>query len=581
MTKFMHKLIFAFALLLLSTDFLSAQVTRARDVIYHKAEDVALTLDVFAPKNPNGIGIIKIVSGGWKSNHKRIKNDDFGKPYTDHGYTVFAVVHGSQPRYKVRDIMGFMHRAVRFIRTNADRWKIDPDRIGVTGSSAGGHLSLVLATKGGPGIANSKDPVERASSAVQAAGVFYPPTDYLNWSAPGEDCVGVGKQEKWQPAFGEEAKTAKGRQALGRHMSSIYHISASTPPISIMHGDADPVVPLFQSQRFKEVAESNGVPIELVVKKGGKHGWPNRQADEVQFLKWFDTHLLKKDVVHASQPNDVAKFRIGICDWSIGQRGKLAAFDRAKKAGLAGVQVTFGAKGVGIDLRTRAGRDALRSSVESTGVSVSSLGIGLLNKIPLASTDKGEQLVVECIKAMALLNEEAAALEDRELARKVSPKTVLLAFFGKGDINGQPDLIESVIIKLKRLAPAAERHGITMAIESLLSESDLRHIMDSVGSPAIKVYYDTANSARMGYDIYGEIESLGAQNIAEIHLKEDKQLFGDGVIDFPRVKQLLEKMDYQGWLIIEGSKPKGISFDKAASTNASYTKELFNAQAEK
>jgi len=214
-----------------------------------------------------------------------------------------TVVHGSQPRYKVRDIMGFMHRAVRFIRTNADRWKIDPDRIGVTGSSAGGHLSLVLATKGGPGIADSKDPVERASSAVQAAGVFYPPTDYLNWSAPGDDCVGVGKQEKWQPAFGEESRTAEGRQALGRHMSSIYHISANTPPISIMHGDADPIVPLFQSQRFKEVAEANGVPIELVVKKGGKHGWPNRQADESQFLKWFDTHLLKTSATVQSAPD--------------------------------------------------------------------------------------------------------------------------------------------------------------------------------------------------------------------------------------------------------------------------------------
>ena len=178
-----------------------------------------------------------------------------------------------------------MHRAVRFIRTNANRWNIDPDRIGVTGSSAGGHLSLVLATKGGPGNPNAKDPVERASSAVQAAAVFYPPTDYLNWSEPGDDCVGVGRQERWQPAFGEESKTAEGRQTLGRHMSSIYHISKQTPPISIIHGDEDPIVPLYQSQSFKKIAESKGVPIELVIKEGAKHGWPNKQEDEVQFVK--------------------------------------------------------------------------------------------------------------------------------------------------------------------------------------------------------------------------------------------------------------------------------------------------------
>lgn len=287
MIRFVLIAVFAFC----CSDLRSEDITRERDVIYQQVQGVSLTMDVFVPKKPNGIGIIKIVSGGWKSNHSKVK-DGFSSPYTDHGYTVFAVFHGSQPRYQVRDIIGFMHRAVRFIRANADRWKIDPNRIGVTGSSAGGHLSLVLATKGGPGNPNSKDPVERASSAVQAAAVFYPPTDYLNWSAAGDDCVGVGKQERWQPAFGDESKTAEGRQTLGRYMSSIYHISKKTPPISIIHGDADPIVPLFQSQSFKKMAESKGVPIELVIKKGAKHGWPNKQKDEVQFLKWFDRHLL-------------------------------------------------------------------------------------------------------------------------------------------------------------------------------------------------------------------------------------------------------------------------------------------------
>lgn len=288
----MNKLILVLAIFLLSWDFADAQVERQRDIIYQRTEGVALTMDVFVPEEPNGIGIIKIVSGGWKSGHFKIK-EGFSRPYTDHGYTVFAVLHGSQPRYQVRDIMGFMHRAVRFIRTNADRWNIDPDRIGVTGSSAGGHLSLILATKGGPGDRQAKDPVDRASSAVQAAGVFYPPTDYLNWSGPGDDCVGVGKQERWQPAFGDESKTTETRQVLGRHMSSIYHISPTTPPISIIHGDADPVVPLFQSESFKKIAEASGVEVELVVKEGAKHGWPNKEADELQFLNWFNRHLLK------------------------------------------------------------------------------------------------------------------------------------------------------------------------------------------------------------------------------------------------------------------------------------------------
>lgn len=294
MTSYLYpRLVLGLFAFLSVVDNVSAEVVRERDVVYHRTEGVAMTFDVFKPEKPNGIGIIKIVSGGWKSKYEKI-TDDYGTPYTDRGYTVFAVMHGSQPRFKVRDIIGFMHRAVRFIRTHSDRWGIDPDRIGVTGGSAGGHLSLVLATKGGPGDPNAKDPIDRASSEVQAAGVFYPPTDYLNWSESGDDCVGVGKQKPWAAAFGDESQTAEGRQVLGRHMSSIYHISNETAPVSIIHGDADPIVPLFQSLSFKKVAESNGVPIELTIKEGFKHGWPDKQRDEVQFVKWFDRHLLNK-----------------------------------------------------------------------------------------------------------------------------------------------------------------------------------------------------------------------------------------------------------------------------------------------
>ena len=281
--------IIAFAL---SANSLTAGVERIQDIIYHKTEGVALTMDVFVPERPNGAAVIKIVSGGWKSTHAKV-TDDYSAPYTDSGYTVFAVVHGSQPRYKVRDIMGFMHRAVRFIRFNADQWNIDPDRIGVTGGSAGGHLSLILATKGGPGDPKAKDPVDRASSKVQAAAVFYPPTDYSNWAEPGDMAVGVGKQSRWQPAFGPESETAEGRETLGHAMSSIYHIKRDTAPVYIIHGDMDPIVPLFQAESFGKKAKSLGVPFELVVKRGAKHGWKNRIDDEPQFVEWFNRYLLK------------------------------------------------------------------------------------------------------------------------------------------------------------------------------------------------------------------------------------------------------------------------------------------------
>jgi L-ribulose-5-phosphate 3-epimerase len=269
-------------------------------------------------------------------------------------------------------------------------------------------------------------------------------------------------------------------------------------------------------------------------------------------------------------------FKIGTCDWSIKMPLSVQSFQFAQRNGLHGIQYSFDVEGKGLDLRLRENRDTIRKTVRETGVAISSIGIGALNKIPLATTDEAENLVVECLEAMAMLKEEAAALKDRELAAKVSPNIVLLAFFGKADINGKPELIEVVIEKLKRLAPLAEKHGFTLALETLLSEADHRHIMESVGSPAVKVYYDTANSARMGYDIYREIESLGAKNICEIHIKENGDLLGQGDIDFVRIKELLRATQYKGWLIIEGSTPKGMSREEGCEKNATYAINLFN-----
>jgi L-ribulose-5-phosphate 3-epimerase len=269
-------------------------------------------------------------------------------------------------------------------------------------------------------------------------------------------------------------------------------------------------------------------------------------------------------------------FRIGTCDWSIRMQLSEKSFQFAQRNGLNGIQYSFDAVGNGLDLRLRENRDAIRKTVKETGVAISSLGIGLLNKVPLATTEEADKLVVECIETMVKLKEEAAALKDRDLAAKVSPDIVLLAFFGKADINGNPDRIKTVIEKLKRLAPLAEKHGFTLGLETLLNEADHRHILNSVGSSAVKVYYDTANSARMGYDIYREIKSLGTENICEIHIKENGTFLGKGPIDFNKVKSLLVAMDYQGWLIIEGSIPKKTNREDATAKNAVYTRSLFN-----
>src|SRR5436190_15207371 len=87
--------------------------TRVQDVIYGKKMGVALTMDVFKPAKPNGIGVIWMVSGGWISNHNSI-NPDLAKVFTKRGQTVFEVVHGSQPKFTLPEIIQDIHRSVRF-----------------------------------------------------------------------------------------------------------------------------------------------------------------------------------------------------------------------------------------------------------------------------------------------------------------------------------------------------------------------------------------------------------------------------------------------------------------------------------
>jgi acetyl esterase/lipase len=281
-------------LLLLALSCAGAQTNldfkRTEDVIYGRKFGTALTLDVFQPKPANGVGVVFMVSGGWFSSHETI-NAAFLRPLLNRGYTIFAVVHGSQPKFVVTEIVQDIHRSLRFIRHNAAQYGVDPDRLGIIGASAGGHLSLTMATQGGAGDANAKDPVDRESSAVQCVACFFPPTDFLNYSQPGEDAVGVGVLKSFKPAFGPRSDTAEERQKLGREISPIYFVHSNMPPTLIIHGDADKLVPICQAQTFVKRCEEVGVPAKLVVREGKAHGWPDLGKDLDLCTDWFDQYL--------------------------------------------------------------------------------------------------------------------------------------------------------------------------------------------------------------------------------------------------------------------------------------------------
>lgn len=256
------------------------------------------------------------------------------------------------------------------------------------------------------------------------------------------------------------------------------------------------------------------------------------------------------------------RWPIGACDWSLGKQADVEALRVASELGLDGVQVSLGTAADNMHLRRPAVQREYQEAVARYGVAVSSLALGELNRIPYK----------EDPRTIAWVQDSPAA------ARALNCRVVLLAFFGKGDLKNDPQGTREVIRRLKMAAPYAERHGVIFGIESWLSAEEHLRILEAVGSPAVQVYYDVANSTKMGYPIYDELRTLGKQGLlCEVHCKENGALLGQGKVDFPRVHKILHEVNYHGWLVIEGAVPPGQSRFQSYQANLKYLRNLFSS----
>lgn len=255
------------------------------------------------------------------------------------------------------------------------------------------------------------------------------------------------------------------------------------------------------------------------------------------------------------------RFKIGACDWSIGQQYDIRALQVAQQMGLDGVQVSFGKEGIRYDLRKPEVQTEYQDACRALGQEIASLGMAELNVRPYASDPDAPRWVAECVDAM----------------KQMQQRIVLLAFFSQGDIKNKPEAQAAVIRHLKEVAPRAEQAGVILGIESWLSADEHLRILDAVGSSAVQVYYDVANMDHMGYDIYREIRQLGRERICQIHAKENASLLGQGKVDFERVKEALDDIQWSGWLVIEAATVSGKSLEECYRANQQYLRGVFHA----
>jgi len=268
----------------------AANVDIIPDVVYGHKDGMALTFDVFKPRTkPNGAAIIFIVSGGWVSRY--IPPNEALSRYQellDHGFTVIALRHGGSPKYLIPDIVGDVRRGVRFIRYNAKGWGIDPNRLGVWGWSAGGHLSLMLGLASDNGNPAAKEDFMKESDRVESVVAFFPPAD-LRPVVRGLNPPPSGTVLDDYPALNFEKEKAA-------DYSPIVFVTPDDPPTLLIHGDKDDLVPIRNSQIIFDALKKDNVKTDFITIPGAGHGFRGEDLKRslAATIAWFEETLVKK-----------------------------------------------------------------------------------------------------------------------------------------------------------------------------------------------------------------------------------------------------------------------------------------------
>lgn len=248
------------------------------DVVYGHKDGMALVYSVLQPDNANGAAIVFMVSGGWYSRwaEASVYENRFAD-MLESGFTVIPVHHGSAPRYHVPDAYADVSRAIRHIKLNASSIGIDPERIGVTGGSAGGHLSLMIGLDSDQGLSQAKDLTMQQANDVAAIVAYFPPVDLREIAGPNDRF----------PALDFDVASAAS-------ISPILHVDAADPPTLLIHGDADTLVNISASEIMIAELKAQQVESDFIVVKGGQHGFrgENAKLANKARLEWFKKHLL-------------------------------------------------------------------------------------------------------------------------------------------------------------------------------------------------------------------------------------------------------------------------------------------------
>lgn len=285
------------------------------DVVYGHKAGLALTFDVYRPRDASGAAVLFMNSGGFESGRVRqcretsdgtwaavpadsliLEPQGFHYPglaqfrFEDllrDGFTVVDVRHGDGSRFPLGEIVGDVRRAVRFLRLHAGRFGIDPDRIGVWGCSSGGYLALLLGAGASPGDPGARDLVDRQGDQVAAVVAYYP---------PGYDWAGDARR------FPELIANVPALQVSVDVLDSLslrHYLSAGDPPTLVIYGTEDYPFIVEPSEAVGAALREKGAKVEVVTLPGVRHEFQGPDGYDpaageramTELRRWFHSHL--------------------------------------------------------------------------------------------------------------------------------------------------------------------------------------------------------------------------------------------------------------------------------------------------
>lgn len=261
-------------------------------------------------------------------------------------------------------------------------------------------------------------------------------------------------------------------------------------------------------------------------------------------------------------------YKIGLIDLMLLKRQKLGAISLTAELGADGVELDMGGLGNRPTFDNQLLIDSVRKQfldkASEKKVAISSIAMTGYYAQSFCNRTDYIRSIQDCITTMQLMQ-------------------VKVAFLPLGvqcDLRKNPEVRDSVVARLRVAGAMAEKAGVVIGIETALSATEEVQLLKDIHSAGIRIYFNFSNPLKEGRDLYKELEILGKTRICMIHCtnKDSVWLQNDPQIDMKKVKQVLDKMKWSGWLVIERSrdatKPKDVKGNYGANT--AYLKTIFH-----